>query len=99
MIDLETIERAIQEIEATRDTTYRTCERLAWLYIVRDHLRPTPHTDSTQWMTGSEFLEATSGVSYPQLMRILDEHMSALAVVQPREYASVMEKVRSLQKK
>lgn len=98
MIDLETIEREIQEIEATRDTTYKTCERLAWLYIVRDHLRPMaiPSDHRTQTISGSEFLEAASNVSYPALMGILDEHMSALAVVNPKQYQAVMQRIRSL---
>lgn len=98
MISLETIEREIGEIEATRDTTYKTCERLAWLYIVRDHLRPTqtPSDHRTQTISGSEFLELSSGVSYPALMGILDEHMSALSVVNPRLYESLMDKIRAL---
>lgn len=98
MISLETIEREIQEIEATRDTTYKTCERLAWLYIVRDHLRPmaVPSDHRTQTISGSEFLEAASNVSYPALMGILDEHMSALAVVNPRQYEAIVEKIKGL---
>ena len=96
MIDLETIEREISEVESVRDTTYRTCERLAWLYIVRDHLRPTKADQNTQFMAGSDFLSACSGVSFPKLMSILDAHMSALAVVQPKEYESVMDKIRAL---
>lgn len=97
MIDLETIEREIRELEARGDTTYSICERLSWLYICRDHLRPVrEEARTTQDLRGSEFLEAASGVSYPALMRILDDHMSALQVVQPREYESVMEKIRYL---
>lgn len=96
MISLETIEREISEIEAKSDTTYRTCERLAWLYVVRDHLRPRGNDDKTQWMTGSEFLDACSDVSYPRLMKVLDEHMSALAVVNPREYSSVMRRIADI---
>ena len=96
MISLETIEREIDEIEARSDTTYRTCERLAWLYIVRDHLRPTRADPRTQALEGSEFLEACSGVSYPAMMQVLDAHMSALAVVQPREYEAIMGRLRAL---
>lgn len=98
MISLETIEREIDDIEATRDTTYKTCERLAWLYIVRDHLRPTqtPSDHRTQTISGSEFLEAASGVSYPALMGILDEHMSALAVLNSKQYESLISKIRAL---
>ena len=97
MIDLETIEREINELEARGDTTYSICERLSWLYVCRDHLRPVrEETRATQQLVGSDFLEACSNVPYPMLMRILDEHMSALRVVQPKEYDSVMEKIRYL---
>ena len=98
MISLETIEREIEDIEVTKDTTFRTCERLAWLYIVRDHLRPTqtPSDHRTQTISGSEFLELSSGVSYPALMGILDEHMSALAIVNPKQYEAIMQRIRSL---
>lgn len=95
MISLETIEREIDELES-RETTYRVCERLSWLYTVRDHLLPTKSDQNTQFMTGSDFLKACSGVNYPELMRILDEHMSALAVVQPKQYEAVLDRIRSL---
>ena len=96
MIDLEIVEREINDIEVSKDTTYRTCERLAWLYIVRDHLRPTKADPRTQAMEGSEFIEACSGVSYPALMEVLDEHMQTLAVVQPRVYEALMRRIRAL---
>lgn len=95
MVSLETIEREISELEAARDTSYRLCERLAWLYIVRDHLRP-PRDDRTQAMGGSEFLEAASGVPYTQLMRVLDDHMEAIRIIQPRQYDAVMDRIRQL---
>lgn len=97
MIDLETIEREINDLEARGDTTYSLCERLSWLYTVRDHIRPEAEASKkTQELRGSEFLDAASGVSYPGLMRILDEHMEAMKVVQPREYERVMAKIASL---
>lgn len=97
MIDLETIEREINELEARGDTTYAICERLSWLYVCRDHLRPVREdTRATQQMDGSDFLEACSNVPYPMLMRILDEHMSAMKVVYEKEYENVMAKIRAL---
>ena len=96
MIILETIEREIDELES-RDTTYQGWERLSWLYVCRDHLLPAREESRvTQDLHGSEFLEAASGVSYPALMRVIDEHMSALRAVQPREYEAVMRKVEAL---
>ena len=99
MVSLEAIEREISELEANRDTSYRLCERLAWLYICRDHLRPPrscPDDQTTSQIGGSEFLELCSGVSYTALMGVLDEHMQALRVVQPKEFESVMAKLRAL---
>lgn len=98
MIDLETIEREINELEARGDTTYSLCERLSWLYIVRDHLLPEkkPELRSVNPMGGSEFLEAASGVSCEDVLKILDTHMSALQIVQPKEYNSIMRKIRAL---
>lgn len=100
MVSLETIEREIDELENRRDTTYRLCERLAWLYICRDHLRPDPNDNYTRSQTfnakGSEFLEESSGVPITDLMQVLDEHMNALRVVQPKEYEAVMRRIRAL---
>lgn len=38
MVSIETIEEEILDLEK-RDTSYAVCERLAWLYTVRDHLK------------------------------------------------------------
>jgi hypothetical protein len=93
---LETIEREIDELES-RETTYKVCERLSWLYVCRDHLRPHDETDErTQALRGSEFLELASGVSYPALMGVLDEHLEAIRVLYPKSYDSLMEKIRAL---
>ena len=97
MVSLETIEREISELEARGETTYSQCERLAWLYVCRDHLKPTAEGGrTTQEIGGSEFLEACGGVSYPKLMAVLDEHMEAMRVIMPREYDSVMARIRAL---
>lgn len=100
MISLETIEREIDELES-RDTTYKLCERLAWLYVVRDHLvakLPAKQGHIVD-MRGSEFLEAASGTGINDLMQVLDEHMAAVKVVHPREYDAVMAKIRALRYK
>lgn len=96
MVSLETIEREIDEL-LSRDTTYAVCERLAWLYVVRDHLRASYKASDfgAASMSGSEFLEAASAARYEDLMRVLDEHMQALMVVQPRAYESLMSKIRA----
>ena len=96
MISLETIEREINELEA-KDTTYAVCERLCWLYTVRDHIAPRERSEATtDAMSGSEFMRAASNVNFLGLMKVLDEHMSAVSVVNPKEYESVMGKIAKL---
>lgn len=96
VVSLEKVEREIDELEARGETTYSLCERLAWLYVVRDHLRPEARASETQALSGSEFLEAASGVSYPALMKVLDEHMEAMKVVYEREYSRVLAAIKAL---
>lgn len=96
MISLDIIEREIRELEARGETTYAQCERLSWLYICRDHLKPEAEERRTQRLGGSEFLEACGNVSYPALMQILDEHMSAIKVVYGNEYERVLQAIRAL---
>lgn len=96
MVSLDIIEREILELELRRDTTYAVCERLAWLYIVRDHLADGNQQPNAQKVGGTEFLDLCSHVPYLALMGVLDEHMTALSVVQPKEYESIMSKLRAL---
>lgn len=98
-MDLSMIEREIRELECS-ETCYRACERLAWLYICRDHLRHVPIAETVPEMrhdaTGSEFVVAASSADPEGLMKVLDEHMEALKVVQPKEYEAVLKKIREL---
>lgn len=103
MLDINIIDNEILELEK-RDTTYAVVERLAWLYIVRDHTKaamtPVAQVEeepmTTRSVEGTEFLEVSSGVDYAELMNILSDHMEAIRVVCPKEYESVMDKIRSL---
>lgn len=97
MVSLETVEREIDELEA-RETTYRVCERLAWLYVVRDHLRPTSKAES---MTvpdseGSEFMRAAGGKKVRDVMSVIDEHLETLHMMYPATYSAVIDKIRQL---
>lgn len=96
MVSLDIIEREILELELRRDTTYAVCERLAWLYIVCDHLADGNPQPDVPKVGGTEFLDLCSHVPYLALMGVLDEHMTALSVVQPKEYESIMSKLRAL---
>lgn len=98
MLDLETVEREIDKLEH-REVSYKLCERLSWLYIVRDHLLQEKYpqaTGTTPRMEGSEFLEAASGVPYPDLMRLIDEHLEAIKMVYPKTFSALIDKIRQL---
>ena len=94
MLSLEEVERTILDLEK-RDTTYATCERLAWLYIVHDHLtqRIVQEKSRAAEMEGSPFLAACSGAEITEILRVVNEHMEAVRVIYPKEYEAVIRKI------
>lgn len=100
MLSVEEVERTILELEK-RDTTYATCERLAWLYIVHDHLtqRIVQEKARAAEMEGSPFLSACSGAEISEILRVLNEHMDAVRVIYPKEYEAVVKRISALKKK
>ena len=44
MLDLEIINETITELEQCDDTNFSVCEKLAILYIVREHYKPNIKT-------------------------------------------------------
>ncbi len=95
MISLETVENDIAELEK-RDTCFATCERLAWLYIVRDHLKGyNVSPEAVIALNGSsEFLQAVNGKNPERIMPIMDELAEAIKTLHPRMYSELMEKVK-----
>lgn len=100
MLSIEEVERTILELEK-RDTTYATCERLAWLYIVHDHLtqRIVQEKARASEMDGSPFLEACSGADIAEILRVMNEHMEAVRVIYPKEYDAVVKKISATMEK
>lgn len=94
MINPEELDKEILMLEK-KDTTYANCERLAWLYIVRDHVtgqqqrQPAPLDVSGD----SDFLCAIDGKDSVLVWALMDELMDALKVLQPKLYSSVMNKL------
>lgn len=95
MIDIDVLDDEIAALE-DEDTTYETCEQLAWLYVVRDHVRPREEAETVPDVPGTEFLEAVSGRDVRGVMRVLAEHMEAIRVVAPREYEKVIERIHAV---
>lgn len=100
MVDLETIEREISELEA-RQPSYKLCERLSWLYIVRDHLyeKLYPSEDGQRLksaLSGSDFLDAANGKPYEDVLKIIDEHLETIKLLYPKTYSALVDKIREL---
>lgn len=89
MIIREDIEQAIGELEKG-EPTFQTVQRLADLYIVRDHLTGTLSVE------GSEFLTKASGKEYNKVMSLMDELMQTTQVLNPRLYDSVLVRLSEL---
>lgn len=108
MISLDEVNKTIFELETQHDTTYNVCEKLAWLYIVRDHVDATrcASNDVSQPAAremspesyASEFLIAASNVDVASLLDVLNEHMEVVKLLHPREYESLIKKIRELKK-
>lgn len=100
MIDLETIEREIDKLEH-REASYRLCERLSWLYSVRDHLYakiypPEGEAVLKSALSGSDFLDAANGKPYEDVLRIVDEHLETIKMLYPKTYSALVDKIREL---
>ena len=103
MIDIDIINGTIAEWEA-KDLTFFTVERLAWLYIVRDHLLMNKTTEDEEKVqilpsiaisSGSEFMNVCSETNVSHLWEVLDELMTTLQVIQPKLYESTIRMLRN----
>lgn len=100
MIDLETIEREIDKLEH-REASYRLCERLSWLYSVRDHLYEKIYPQEggerpKTALSGSDFLDAANGKPYEYVLKVVDEHLETIRMLYPKTYSALVDKIREL---
>lgn len=101
MIDLETVEREIEKLEHCSES-YRRCELLASMYVLRDHMRPTPGIVSATVvrvvpeMGGSDFLSAASGKSVEDVLKVVDEHLQTIKLMYPKTYGGILDRIREL---
>lgn len=97
-MNIDEIDREIKALEKGQ-TTFAACEKLAQLYIVRDHLISADDVQKCELsprMDGSEFLSVASGVNVSSLLLILDEHMDVIKLLHPKEYDTLIQKIREL---
>lgn len=100
MIDFVEVEKEILNMEATRDTSYATMERLAPLYAAMIYKRicANPETYEVQPLAvggNSDFLRAVSGMDSVKAWTVMDELMDALKVTNTRVYDNVMRKLNN----
>ena len=100
MVDLDIINGTIAEWEA-KDLTFVVVERLAWLYIVRDHIlmnkpedEAPPVMPAVALSSGSEFMTAAENADHIKLWSVLDEMMEAVKILQPRLYNATIQKLK-----
>ena len=107
MITEKDLQEAIAECEGERSPNAHTCMKLAAFYTIREHMFPqnaVPVTDAPAYSYASqavyqsdtEFWQAAKDLSADELASIADELMSTLQIVQPRLYAGVIRKIKSL---
>nr|DAK85277.1 MAG TPA: hypothetical protein [Caudoviricetes sp.] len=108
-MDIDEINEHIRKLKC-EETSWQSVNKLAALCTVRDELEekqdsapqvenaqePKLQAYSTSGPPQSEFVEAASAAPFGALMDILDEHMSAIKLVYPKEYELVMRKIRTI---
>lgn len=99
MISLDILNQDILDLERNHDTTWATVERLAWLYIVRDHLTggASKSTKPVSTDGSSDFLAAADGLDTCQVLSLMDELMDTLQVISPALYHSAMLRLDALE--
>ena len=94
MIDLSMIQEEINSLQE-KEPSYSVIEKLSCLYTVRDHMEGKVQLEPK--ITGkSEFLTLCSKADMAGLFSILDEHMEAVKIIYPREYAAVIRRINNL---
>ena len=93
MLNVDEINKEILNLETKRDTTYAAIEKLAPLYIVRDHLRGSEPSGSISTQGQTVFERAIAGKDFSDVLPILCDLMSTLEAVNPVLYRKVIEKL------
>ena len=93
-MDISEINNEIKDLESA-DTNWGNVQRLALLYTVRDQLPAVTSTQGAEVEVVNEFTDACCGVCIRDLIQILDEHMKAIKAIYPKEYKSLIGKIRS----
>ena len=99
MLDIKVVEDEIDRLEGADCTSYANCEKLAWLYIVREHFGKDNEKNDVydEKIEGksygviisngrSEFYKMICNMNRDDVVNLFDKFMSRMQVVSPSEY-------------
>ena len=94
MITEKELDEAIRQYEDTDNPTSQTCIALAAFYAVKDHLYPAGISYDAPFYSGdTEFGRVVQNRKVEDVMAIMEELMTALQVLHPNLYESVLTKL------
>ena len=107
-MDIVEINEHIRKLKC-EETNWQSVEKLAALCTVRNELSeaessPSPQPEPARQIEystrpqepQSEFVEAASAVPFSELMKVLDKHMDSIKLVYPKEYSSIIYRLKSM---
>jgi hypothetical protein len=91
---------AIAECQGDRNPNAATCRNLAAFYTILDHIQQRPNDvqkvspiERLNYSGDTEFAEAIRGKPFDAVIPIIDELMNTVQIINPRLYASVINKI------
>ena len=94
-MNLAEIVTEIEKLESA-ETNWTNVQRLAMLYVVKDHMQAAPQAGAVPKCTGGEFTEACCGVDMQRLFDVMEEHMMVVKTLHPKEYRSVLNRIADM---
>ena len=111
MITEKDLRAAIAECQGARNPNASTCIKLAAYYTILNTLYPEQKQEPVDVgystmpsydeyvpyiKTDSKFVNACIDKDISSVLEVLDEHMEAIKLLYPKEYDSIIEKIRNI---
>ena len=111
MITEKDLREAIAECQGARNPNANTCIKLAAYYTILNTLYPEPKQEPVevgystmpsydeyvpQIRSDSEFVNVCIDKNIAEVLEVLDEHMEAIKLLYPKEYDSIIEKIKEI---
>jgi len=109
MIREEDLQEAIAECHGQRNPNSNTCIKLASYYTILDHIKPEEkqmeipaysrgysYAEPPAYVSETEFGKAVHDHGMVNVLRVTDELMETLRLMQPKLYNAVMRKITAL---